>query len=484
MEDKKIAKAQYNWTPLATEHLVVGNYLSKRGIPGYFDGTLEPKYHDQLRIIRWYYINDAIAGTVVNRMADMAITQLRNRKKTKRNSDVVDDAIMAYYDSIALEIRPFLKQAALEYLLHGLVVPAYTTKRIMGNKIAEPLGRKRYYTIDSIWVRNPENIVLRKKPEGMERSIYLRIPREDVVFVQNKGKRNDGTADYAAYQRLVTDFPEYVRAIESGETFFLLDDQAIYRKLTSYNEYPLPFLTNALSSLQHKAYLKNMDKSIASRAIEAIRHIKVGSDEFPAQTEDIDDIKTMLQTNQSTGERIFNLFTNHTINIEWVMPPLDALLSEAKYIEPNNDIFLALGFPRVLTVGETAKSNSSDSKIASLGPKSTLEDLRESLINWVRYLYEALADANNFSRFPEPYFSPIATSDYTALVQFATDALAAGAISKNTISELYGSDYETEAAQIQSEQTSGIKTPDQIAKEQDQQFQLQVMDKQKDKTTI
>src|SRR6185503_15148997 len=114
----------------------------------------------------------------------------------------------------------------------------------------------------------------------------------------------------------------------------------------------------------------------------------------------------------------------------------ESLINETKYAEPNADIFLALGFPRILTTGETLRSNSSDSNIASLGPKATLEDMREALLVWLTDLYAELAEKNDIKRVPDPYFAPIATSDYTALVQFAVDAMLNGAISKDTIAQL------------------------------------------------
>jgi len=460
----------------------VFNVPSTRAIPGYFDPIANlGKYHEIIKTCRWFYKFDPIAGTVINRMADMAVTVIKNRKKTKLNIDQVDDSVQAFYDALLLQLRPIIKQIAVEYFLHGLAIPSYTFKRVRGDLLSEKLGRTRYTTVDQIWLRNPDNIELKRRPVGTDRQVWLLIPKADIELVQNKGVRSDGTVDTEAYDYLVTHFPEYVTAIRKGQTKFLLDDAfVIMRKANSFEDYPSPFLTNALASLQHKAYLKTLDRSIASRAIEAIRHVKVGDKDFPANDDDLSAMEDQLLSNSSTGERIFNLITNHTVDILWVLPPLDVLLNEAKYAEPNADIFLAMGFPRILTTGETLRSNSSDSKIASLGPKATLEDMREAIIAWLRIMYATLAEKNGFKRYPEPYFAPIATSDYTALVQFAVDSMSKGAISKDTIAQLYGSDFETESGQITTEQESGVLTPDELQKKRDQEFQAQESEKSRE----
>lgn len=477
----RIAKAQSTITPtfLETTNNIIGNNTGRKIVPGYYDGTAKlGNYHDDIKLCRWFYTFDPIAGTVTNRMADMAITTIRNRRKTKLNTEAVDDATMAYFDAVIRRLRPFLKLVALEYLLHGLVVPEYTLNKIRGDLLSEKLGRKRYSIPDGIWVRNPENLILRRRPIGIERQVWLKIPKEDIDLIMNKGVRTDGTQDKEAYTFLITNFPEYVAAIRNGQTKFLLDTaRPIMRKITSYEDYPAPFLRNALSALQHKAYLKTMDRAIASRAIEAIRLIKTGDKDFPADDDDITALESKVTSSNSAGERVFNLFTNHTVSIEWIFPPLEALLNEAKYSEPNADIFLALGFPRILTTGETLRSNSSDSKIASLGPKATLDDLREAILAWLEGLYQELAERNGFDRVPEPYFSPIATTDYTALVQFAIQAQQAGAISKDTVAQLYGSDFETEADQIESEIERAVPSPTELQVQKDQEFQMQTMQK-------
>mgnify|MGYP001595557644 CR=1 FL=1 len=90
----------------------------------------------------------------------------------------------------------------------------------------------------------------------------------------------------------------------------------------------------------------------------------------------------------------------------------------------------------------------------------------------MKQLYKDLADINGFDRIPDPYFAPIATTDITALIQFAVDALNSGSISKDTVSQLYGSDFETEANQIETEIAMDIPTPEDIKLEKSQEFEM------------
>lgn len=457
------------------EHPLYVPPVGKVVVPGYYNpNKILFNYHDTIKTCRWFYTFDPIAGTVIERMADMSVTDVRNRRKGKRNIQAVDDTTLAYYNAVAKRIRPLLKLIALEYFIHGMAIPDYTLERVRGDILSEQLGRKRVWVPSHAWVRNPENIILKRRPVGIERQVFLKIPEEDIQFIKTGGYHADGNYDPQGYQYLVENFPEYVAAVRAGRTTILLENvRPILRKANSYNDYPTPFLTKAIKALQHKEAIKQMDRSIANRAIEAIRHVKIGDKDFPADDDDIKSGREAIEQGSSSSERVYNLVTNHTFEISWIIPPLEAVLDAAKYDEPNADIFLGLGFPRILTVGETLRSNASDSKIAALGPKATLEDLRDAIIVWIEALYQELAEKNGFTSIPEPYFTPIQTMDYTALVQFAVDALNSGSISKNDVAQLYGTDYDTVAAQIESERELGVLSPEELAREQEREFTVQ-----------
>lgn len=420
--------------------------------PGYVnENTGKYDYRQVVKDSRQFYHVDPIAGTVINRLCEISITDIRNRRKNKNAKAPLDDITIAYYNAVAQKLKPFLRQMALEYVLNGIVIPEYTTKRAMGNRATDKLGRTRYYFPDSMWCRNVDNIEIIKLPTGAKRVLFLKIPDDEVRLIKEKGGKDP--AKKVLYQYYADNHAEYVAAIQRGERKFQLDYvYPLYRKLTSYNTDPIPYLTNALDALKHKARLKAMDLSIASRVIEAVRQIKVGNDQFPAYDDDIkEEYQSFLQY-ASQGERIFNYFTNHAVEITWSYPPFEALLSDTKYVESNREIFFALGFPRLWVSGETEKSNSSDNRLAVIGPLATIEDIRDSILQWITWFYGQLAEANGFDRIPEPYFTAINTSDVAQLIQYAADMYSIKAISKETIAELYNRVWEDEESQIQAEE--------------------------------
>jgi hypothetical protein len=447
------AVAGFSPNPVYTYNLNVVGYYDPLQAP--FDNTKRYTYHELIRFCRYFFETDTIARTVINRMVDMSITELQNEPSAD-----IDRTVQVFYDAVAKKLQPYLEMVALEYLVNGMAVPELVYSTTMLNRLDRSLGRKRVELPESVWVRNPSNLRLKRRPAGMERTVYLEIPPEDVEYVQNKGKRADGTEDVEGYKELVKSYPEYVRAVAKGQRLFMLPNAyVIYGDVLSHADYPIPLLKNALKAMQHKEYLKLMDQTIVSRSIELIRQVKVGSDVFPATDDDLTATKIALAEAAASGDRVFNLFTNHTVDIKWVLPPLDALLSDVKYVEPNAEIFLALGFPRVLTVGESLRSNSSDSRIASLGPMSRLLRMREKLLRWVEFVYQELAERNGFTVWPKPVLSPVQFQDMTALTQFAIQAQQAGAISKDVIAQMYGTTYQKELEKIQQESANDQQEP-------------------------
>jgi hypothetical protein len=249
---------------------------------------------------------------------------------------------------------------------------------------------------------------------------------------------------------LKDNYPEYVKAVKNGKTNFKLDNPTLIRRFPlDDNPYPTPYLIPVLQSLAHKRNLQKMDYSIAARVIGAIMLIKMGDSEFPLTEDDddlVDDLKSqMLWRNRANNvERVFQLFTNHTVTMEWVMPDVKALLDDRKYDAVNSDILFGLGFPRILLTGETAKTGTSQSEFALLSPAETMKSTRELMLDWPRRVYADMRDRNDFENTPEPKFEEIRLYDLSKLFSIADMIYERGGLSKETLARIGGFNFEDE----------------------------------------
>lgn len=420
-------------------------------------------YQEEIAQCRFFYRYDPMASTVINRMVDIAITPVSNRR-----AGCTDEALW-YFNAIAEQIEPVLSAIALEYLITGMAIPDYVKDRIMGSKLHPKLGRTRYTYPRSVWVRNPEHITLKRIPVSMDRAVYLKISDDERYFITHEGEYKDGTKDPELYRKMVQQFPEYVALVREGKSTIPLPMvRPVLRKVMPTQDYPQPYLVPALAALKHKQRIKRMDYSIASKAIDAIRLVTAGSDDFPLEEDDpmLGDLKMQMNSrDNSFTDTIYTLFTNHTVKMEWIFPPLDALLSQDKYAAPNSDILVAMGFSKVLLIGESERSNAGQQNNSTIGPIATLNELRQAVLRWTSQLYAELAEENGFSTYPKPAFRPLSAGDLAALTNFAVEAVKMRALSRDTIARLVGSDFDTEYEQRTFEDTLDpapvAATPDQ-----------------------
>lgn len=403
------------------------------------------KYTDQLELCKFFANRDPIASDVITKQVDIAF----NGYKPRRNN--CTDEEYEIYSTVNDQIISTLKTFAREYLISGLLIPEISWKSVKGKELNLKGRPNKSFTLpDEIWLRDPSIIELKRSPIPNKIRVYMKIPIEDIYFIQNKGKYPDGTKDTELYKQILKDYPEYVKAILNNETYIPLPDAFVLRRQVDVgNIYPTPYLLPALESLQHKRNLKKMDYSIAARVISAIQLVKLGSDKFPLTEDDqpvIEELKTQMlwRGQQNNIERVFQLFGNHTLTLEWVFPPVDALLDEAKYYAVNNDILHALGMPSIITTGETTRSATSQAEFALLPPTEVLKALRKSLEPFLVYLYKEIQKANNFAHRPTPAFPPIKLYDPSKAATVGEKYYQNGIISGTGWAELGDFDWENE----------------------------------------
>jgi hypothetical protein len=414
-----------------------------------FTGRKEPDkmsipvdFHERIALIRYYYELDPIARTVVDKIIDIGISPL-----ILDRNECGDDEYKVY--SYNLDVfNSYLKQAALEYLLSGLVVPRVQWDTVTPAEIGTEKTRRFELPVAS-WVLDPQYITLLQVPLTERVLVVLTAPEELRSFITQKGKFSNGAEDVEALIILKEQYPEFFQKGKKVTAVQLRDAFLIRRRAKSYDPYPTPFLLAALESLMFKRNLKKMDYSIASRVIGAIQLIKLGNDLFPLTEDDEDQLDeletTMLWRNTPKNiDRVFQLFSNHTLNIEWIYPDTQAMLNQDKYEPVNQDIFFALGFPLILLSGETARSATSQAEFAMFSPAETVKRFREEILTWVKELVDEIQERNNLEHKVTPKFEELRIYDLAKLAEMVKTLFQSNALSLTSLAKALGFDFEDE----------------------------------------
>jgi hypothetical protein len=417
-----------------------------------FDRMAVPDtWHGTIKLCNFFYEREGIIRTVVDKQVEIAI------------NDVIlvgESSEMEVFEYAKDIIVNFLSQAATEYFLSGLVIPDIVWSTVM----PERSGLSKPYQIpQDIWVRNPQNIKLKTSPIPNRVLPLWEVPSEFIHFINNNGTFSDGTEDRETYKELNQQFPDFVKRVKKGQRSFLLkDNYIIRRKPLLRTQYPAPYLMPVLELLIHKRNLRKMDYAVASRVINAILHVRIGNDEFPITEDDgyiIDEIANEFRRRGSVNnhERVFEFFTNHTVEMDWVTPEINTLLNTDKYTELNQEILYGLGFPKFLLTGEKDKSNTGSTRSALLSPLNSMNALRRDFEIFLKYIFRKIADRNGIDQVPTVEFAPLNLIDLNDLVSIAESLYQRGLVSGTSLVELAGFEMEAEQARIKKEQDYGIK---------------------------
>lgn len=415
------------------------------------------EYENIVRDCRFYFRHDPLASTVIRKMVDITISELivdYSSSSTKTEK--------AIFDALEKDVIAFLRKAAYEFLITGLLVPEIKLTRINKSALRErhiPRISSLLYPT-SMWIRDSKDVEIRRPLITEKESYFLKIPDEAIFFIENKGEYADGGRDLELYKEIIRMYPEFVQQVLNGQTVVLLDNPLVIKDVSlPDNAYPIPYMYPALEALKHKRNLRRMDYSIAARVISAILLVRAGNDDFPL-TEDQEDVLDELEEkfkwrqNLSADdlERVFALFTNHTIEIEWIFPEVTALLDNEKYQTVNQDIMVALGFPRILITGETERSFASDPQIATISPIHTMYRIQKQLLPIAEKLYLEMQRNNKvISQYPKIKFNPITVMSLSLLYEGIAELYNTGNISRRAYAEAYGYDIRVEFEQRKEE---------------------------------
>jgi hypothetical protein len=414
-------------------------------------------YDEQVTLCRFFYKTEPLVATVINKLVEIGINDIIISKNG------LSDNEFRVFLALKPRLLEFSETIAQELLLSGLVVPEIGYGPVAKDEIFE-LGIKKYNRLIfpvSMWVRDPKSIKINSSMMSDTPSYSVVIPSDVITFIKSGGTYGDGTKDKELFDNLKTYYPDFVKKVMSGETTFLIEDSRliIRRKYLSDNPYPIPYIAPILDALQHKRRMRRMDYSIMDKVISAIMHVKVGSDDYPVTSSEEDktvftDLRTQLMLRFQSDlnlERIFQLITNHTVDIKWVFPDTALLSDNGRYDGINEEILFGLGFPRVLITGESAKSGTSNSEVAIMSPVKTMEVLRRKILKIVKDICKTVAEENNF-KVPQVKFKALNLHSFVDFMSSLDVLYKMSGISRTSVGEYLGYDFEEEADKLESEE--------------------------------
>jgi hypothetical protein len=413
-------------------------------------------YDEQINLCRFFYKTEPLVATVINKLVEIGINDIIISKSG------LSDNEFRVFSALKPRLLEFSETIAQELLLSGLVVPEIGYGPMEKDEIFE-LGIKKYSRLIfpvSMWVRDPKTVKINSTVMSDTPTYSVIIPNDVLVFIKSAGTYGDGTQDKELYDNLKTYYPEFVKQVLSGATQFVIDGRlVIRRKYLTDNPYPIPYIAPVLDALQHKRRMRRMDYSIMDKVISAIMHIKVGDKDFPVTSSEEDkevfsDLRSQLmlrfQSDQNL-ERIFQLITNHTVDIKWVFPETTLLTEKGRYDDINEEILFGLGFPRVLITGESAKSGTSNSEIAVMSPVKTMEVLRRKILRVIKDICKTVAEENNF-KVPSVKFAALNLHSFVDFVASLDTLYKMSGISRTDVAEYLGYDFLEQADKLEAEE--------------------------------
>lgn len=396
-------------------------------------------------LCRFFYRTEPVVSTVVNKLVEIGINDL----VFSRNG--LSENEFRLFSALKPRLMEFAEQMAQEFMLSGLVVPDVGYEKNKDKQFIFSLGVKKYTSMslpESMTLRDPSTVKIKRSWLGDRPLFFIKIPEDVIKLVKSKGSTSNEEKEL--YESLRKQFPDFVKLVEEGKKEIPLENNNIIRrKYTADNPYPIPYISPSLDALQHKRKLRRMDYTLIDKIIGAILHVKVGSDEFPItespeDQEYVDALRNQLRMRSNSDqlmERIFQLFTNHTVELNWIFPNAEVLLNEKKYDDINQEILFGLGFPRVLITGESARSGTSDPELATLAPVKTMENFRAKIIEVIRDICTEVSLRNNFKSAPVVEFAKLNLQSFADFLNGLTKLYDASALSRTDLARTLGFDF-------------------------------------------
>lgn len=401
------------YNPLSSRHFSTSPLLST--------GVIPDDFHQLVPIMRYYYENDALFGTVVDVCVQLALDN------TIRNI-TDDDKTQQFFDALVetSNLRQTVRAVALDQFIINNVFPYRSSKPKERIKARNGVKVPAYK-----WtVLNPEHVIVGDSILFGEPTYYLK-PNDELINLAKelKEKKIEGILD-----------KEYIDLIAQGGNI-PLDPSRIYhvsRHKQPFQRYGPVLLKRVLKPLKMKECYMQMDLSTANGLIEQVVVFKLGSDEHPITDPAIfDKFLELLRTNS----KAYQLVWNHALEIDYIRSDVTAL-DPKKYEFINKELMYGFAVPSVL-LGD---SESGYSK-GYLSVKSLVERLkwvRQEIETWLEHEYRIIAEENGLKTHPIPRIGVVNLEEERTFKSILLNLYQHGVISAQTLLSESGYDLSTE----------------------------------------
>lgn len=419
-----------------------------------------------------YYVEQDIYGTIIDTLTNFASKGFEN--------DSDDPDIKLFYDVWALDtnFREVINWIFFDFFRVGMVrtykvvgkyepgisylspVPGSKVERSILKGITERANRinarreksqkkkkwsKGYIPI-GYTVLNPLNVEIAGSLLFNDTQVTL-TPSDELRKVLQKNQSDMTTAEKEMIKLLPSDFK---RAVEEGGGIPLESEyvgSVDYRKMP-YERYPKPRGVKAFESIEYKNALKQADLSTLDGITNYILKITIGNDEYPVtEQSQLQAIANLFDTTSKS----FDVVWNHTLNIEKIVSPeIEAVLGQEKYLQVNQDITGALGFPRALLDG-TETLNQGEAALIARTITEEIWYARSQVERWIYNEYREIAESQGLDRFPKVRWDNTVLKDIILYMSTISQLVDRRMLSYRTAMEQLGFEYDNEFANMEQE---------------------------------
>lgn len=414
------------------------------------------------RAIR-YYFADPLVGTVTNLLANLSRKGYEN--------DIDDANIKNFYDLWAFDVEfdNVLEWIFLDFFRTGHVTTYKTIakyeprvshlspvpgqkikKKTTGKKGKEKSAKKNIWSKGHLpiayTVLNPALVTVEGSLLFDKYKISLTPPPELTELL--KKPAGELTPEE---KEIIKSLPSDLKAAAEKGGSVPLDYRLVgaitYRK-QPYERYAKPRLARIFDSLEYKESLRQADLSTLDGISNYILKITIGSDEYPAVSQEELAAVTQLF---NTSSKSFDVVWNHTLKVEKIVSPeIEAILGQDKYKQVNDDITGGLAVSRAMIDGAT-DVNAPSVALMTKGLMEEIEYARRQVTRWIYNEYRQIAEVMGFDRYPKVRWDDGVLKDAILYMSTLSSLVDRRMLSYNTALEELGFDYENELANMEKE---------------------------------